>query len=165
MKARKVGGVGAILTMWQPDGSGKTERTKSRYTTSSECGCCMGVGPRRMPQRVILVSSRRTYLRREVTREVAKLSADSHRRRAASTMLSLVAGLPTFLRRTPCFRTAFLLVAAFVNRRFAFFAAIVGAPCCTFLPHSSVRLVKTTWLSTAQPWKGGLAPHCRSAAG
>ena len=41
MKARKVGGVGAILTMWQPDGSVKTESTKSRYTTSSECGCCM----------------------------------------------------------------------------------------------------------------------------
>jgi hypothetical protein len=139
MKARKVGGVGAILTMWQPDGSVKTESTKSRYTTSSECGCCMVSRPRRTPQRVTLVPSRRTYRRREVTREVAKLSADRHRRRAASTRLSPVPGLATFLRRVPCFRTAFLLLAAFVTRRFALLAAIAAAPYCTFPPHSSVR--------------------------
>ena len=139
MKARKVGGVGAILTMWQPDGSVKTESTKSRYTTSSECGCCMVSRPRRTPQRVTLVPSRRTYRRREVTREVAKLSADSHRRRAASTMLSPVPGLAALLRRVPCFRTAFLLLATFAKRRFDFLAAIAAAPCCTFPPHSSVR--------------------------
>src|SRR5215472_3752218 len=92
-----------------------------------------------MAQRVILVPSRRTYPRREFTREVAKLSADSHRRRAASTMLSPVPGLATFLRRAPRFRTAFLLLAAFVTRCFAFLATIAAAPCSTFPPHSSVR--------------------------
>jgi hypothetical protein len=81
------------------------------------------------PQWEILVPSLRTDPGGETTREVAELSADSHRRRAASTMLSPVPELATFSRSVARFRARFLLLAAFFTRRFTFFAAIAAAPC------------------------------------